>query len=518
MGVLKRLLLASLPSLLVLLAVVDPASAGDGGPPSLSSPFSAGQVWRVTCGYALPDDAPPDVCGHAGEPWNAYALDFQHAEGGEAATGQPIVAAADGRVERAGWKPDLGWHVILDHGGGYTTVYAHMEEPPVVRTGAQVAAGDTLGHVGCTGTCTGAHIHFALWKDYVSVLPEPLCGERDLHYGELIMGCAPGTAAPPEPKQPDKPKPEPKTFPPLPRLATQRQGQIIYAGPDEWWHRGETKPLWALAYPLTGDFNGDGRTDLAIAADQARANALSADESGDRLLHLASGDFDGSGEAGLALVERRGVGEMGVAVLPARTVGDDALDDWWQDGGYWPGRIFQVLAGDFTGDGRADMALLYGEGECKSRIDVLASTGREFKPTGTWWRSSKLCAEAVDHAALGDFDGDGRSDDIALASETDGEWRLDVLQAKGKGFMLAAAPWWAGKLEGPEERLATVLPIDFNADGRTDLVALYDEGDCSARVRLFRSAGDAFQPARWWARGAYCLSGPADPPTDSSLD
>lgn len=73
----------------------------------------------------------------------------------------PIRATCDGNVEFAG--PDLqhgyGNHVILDHGGGYETLYAHMS---VIHTvvGKTVRQGDLIGEVGATGYAFGPHLHF----------------------------------------------------------------------------------------------------------------------------------------------------------------------------------------------------------------------------------------------------------------------------------------------------------------------------------------------------------------------
>src|SRR5262249_17487075 len=51
--------------------------------------------------------------------------------------------------------------VVLDLGGGFTTVYAHLERP-VARVGTIVSRGDTIGIAGCTGWCDGTHLHFEL--------------------------------------------------------------------------------------------------------------------------------------------------------------------------------------------------------------------------------------------------------------------------------------------------------------------------------------------------------------------
>lgn len=77
--------------------------------------------------------------------------------------GKPTVAANKGRVFLAnyGWNGGYGNYIIIDHGGGYTTRYAHLSSISV-SVGQQVAKGQTIGTVGTTGNSTGNHLHFEI--------------------------------------------------------------------------------------------------------------------------------------------------------------------------------------------------------------------------------------------------------------------------------------------------------------------------------------------------------------------
>lgn len=74
-------------------------------------------------------------------------------------TGQPIVAAKSGNIIYASTSMSgYGNAMIIDHGGGISTLYAHMSE--YETTGGFVDQGKIVGYVGCTGSCTGDHLHF----------------------------------------------------------------------------------------------------------------------------------------------------------------------------------------------------------------------------------------------------------------------------------------------------------------------------------------------------------------------
>jgi murein DD-endopeptidase MepM/ murein hydrolase activator NlpD len=91
-------------------------------------------------------------------------LNYIHAHQGvdyAAATGTSIKAAGDGRVSFVGNKGGYGKVVILEHGGGISTLYAHMSEfARGVRPGQRVIQGQNIGYVGSTGDTTGPHLHY----------------------------------------------------------------------------------------------------------------------------------------------------------------------------------------------------------------------------------------------------------------------------------------------------------------------------------------------------------------------
>ncbi len=125
------------------------SSSGD------SSPSASGLVWPVSG---------PVVSGY-GWRWGRMHEGIDIAAG----YGTPIRAAAAGTVIYAGWMGGYGNLIIIDHGGGLATAYAHQSSFAV--GGGSVSQGQTIGYVGCTGHCFGPHVHFEVRSNGAAVDP-----------------------------------------------------------------------------------------------------------------------------------------------------------------------------------------------------------------------------------------------------------------------------------------------------------------------------------------------------------
>jgi murein DD-endopeptidase MepM/ murein hydrolase activator NlpD len=109
-----------------------------------SSPSASGLVWPVSGPVVSP----------FGMRWGRLHAGIDIAAG----YGTPIHASASGTVIFAGWMGGYGNFVIVDHGGGLSTAYAHQSS--VAVGGGSVSQGQVIGYVGCTGHCFGPHLHF----------------------------------------------------------------------------------------------------------------------------------------------------------------------------------------------------------------------------------------------------------------------------------------------------------------------------------------------------------------------
>lgn len=122
-------------------------------------PVSNKDLTRMASGFGMRIDP------HYKTPAFHEGMDFT------ASVGTPIYATGNGIVERADAKSKgYGNHVRIDHGFGYTTLYAHMSEMKV-RPGQRVSRGEVIGYVGNTGKSSGPHLHYEVHKNGQPVNP-----------------------------------------------------------------------------------------------------------------------------------------------------------------------------------------------------------------------------------------------------------------------------------------------------------------------------------------------------------
>lgn len=99
-----------------------------------------------------------------GTPAMHAGIDFR------APSGLSVAATAAGTVVKAGWNGGYGQMVEIDHGGGFSTRYAHLSRIDVAE-GERIQAGQTVGQVGSTGRSTGPHLHYEVRQNGAAVDP-----------------------------------------------------------------------------------------------------------------------------------------------------------------------------------------------------------------------------------------------------------------------------------------------------------------------------------------------------------
>lgn len=181
--------------------------------PVLTLPFSNGETWKVLQGYN---------CGSHGD--NEDSLDLVRVGG--ATRGAPVTAAAPGRVTYTGGSTSI---VIIDHGGGYSTMYVHLNSRSVGR-GQNVERGQVIGTAGSVGAgASSPHLHFELFVgrngadrarntvplSFAEGYDLPNNGRCNQHGGLLLTKDGVPTAVPPaaEPPAAEPPAAEPPATP-----------------------------------------------------------------------------------------------------------------------------------------------------------------------------------------------------------------------------------------------------------------------------------------------------------------
>jgi murein DD-endopeptidase MepM/ murein hydrolase activator NlpD len=159
--------------------------------PNVAGDFVFGHPAKATVSDPTVTDVTPEVSSNYGERTDPLNGSHRFHTGIDVAAqeGSAILAAASGRVVRAGRRGGYGNAVEIDNGKGISTLYGHASAL-AVKEGDKVQAGQPIAFVGHTGRATGSHLHFEVRKDGKPTDPQPTLntwGER----ADVLIGRKP---------------------------------------------------------------------------------------------------------------------------------------------------------------------------------------------------------------------------------------------------------------------------------------------------------------------------------------
>ncbi|MDF5707130.1 MAG: S8 family serine peptidase [Nostoc sp. S4] len=259
---------------------------------------------------------------------------------------------------------------------------------------------------------------------------------------------------------------------------------------------------------LAGDFNGDGRDDIAKVFNDAGRGSIDvylSNGSGFTIERWATkqggfwdnqkwvvGDFNGDGRDDLAKVFN-GANQANIDVHLSN--GSSFTNGRWAtaQGGFTNEQKWVV--GDFNGDGRDDLANVFNDTN-QASIDVHLSSGSSF--TNTRWATAQGGFANEQKWLAGDFNGDGR-DDLANVFNDANQASIDVHLSSGSSFTNGRWATAQGEFANEQKWLAG----DFNDDGRDDLVNVFNDAN-QASIDVHLSNGSSFTNGRWaTAQGGF---------------
>jgi hypothetical protein len=425
------------------------------------------------------------------------AIDFNIA--GAEDLGTPALASAAGTVvDVVSGTTGYGNHVRVDHGGGWTSLVAHLSAFSVTR-GQFVTAGTELGKVGSTGNSSGPHLHYEQEADGVNqpivIDGVPLRYSATTSYhtsGNCGGGASTLFGGSPTDFNGDG-RDDVVTF-------NQGTAGDVYVALSNGAGFAGTSVKWQEFFspagetPLTGDFNGDGKDDIVTfthgATNDVFVGLSTGSSFGSAKWHdffalggeiPAVGDVNGDGRDDIVTFTRGSLADVYVALSTGSSFGASAKwHDFFAAGGEFPS------VGDFNGDGRADIAT-FTRGDLAD-VYVALSNGSGFVGTTVKWHDA--FAFGAEQPRIGDFDGDGRDDIATFTNNAAAD--VFVALSNGAGFTGTTVKWhdFFG--------LAGEFPYvgDFDGDGVTDVVT-FTHGTL-ADVYVALSNRSSFGPGVKW--------------------
>ncbi|MFJ8646224.1 FG-GAP-like repeat-containing protein [Streptomyces sp. NPDC093546] len=298
-----------------------------------------------------------------------------------------------------------------------------------------------------------------------------------------------------------------------------------FGPPKEAWTSAKGGFDYARSKWVSGDFNADGHADVAAFYGYADGSVATwsflgeSDGTFKRTLkstanpsswswgasQVRGGDFNGDKRDDLAILYDYGSGTSGLHTLVAKADGtfNAPLASWKSGAGGWDATKAEMLAGDFDGDGRAELVGLYQyENGAAALWRFNTSSTGSFTSGGRAWASGAETWNAPERLTSGDFNGDKRTDIAALYGNLV-SLQLETFTASPEGGFSPPRVNWKASLWSERWKLGfagDVISGDFNADGVEDAAMMFSEIGGASRAYTFigKSDGDFDSPQPSW--------------------
>jgi surface antigen len=270
---------------------------------------------------------------------------------------------------------------------------------------------------------------------------------------------------------------------------------------------------------LQGDFTGDGKADIVAVTPRSYNNPsginlsmLSSNGSSISNIGLwyyntgvdivtsryVTGDFTGDGKADIAIITPRGGGGINVTVLVSTGSGFTS-SLWFYDTGVDPTST-RYVAGDFTGDGKADIVAITARSSSTPtgvNLSVLQSSGSAFSNIGAWFSDNGVDINTARWVA-GDFDNDGKTDVAAITPRGGGGINISMLSNTGSAFTNVGLWFYDNGVNYVNTRY---VAGDFNGDGKPDIATITARGTSTpsgVNISVLQDTGTAFSNSGLW--------------------
>jgi len=273
-----------------------------------------------------------------------------------------------------------------------------------------------------------------------------------------------------------------------------------------WWDSGPGNWGWAGSKTVIGDFNGDGHSDVAILYGYkgSRSKLWVFTSNGTSFNNpalwwdsgpghwdwagskLTAGDFNGDNKDDIGILYGYATQrDVKAFVLPSNGNKFSGANEWWHAGrGNWDWSGSKLTAGDFNGDNKDDIGILYGYAAQRDvKAFVLPSNGNKFSGANEWWHAGRGNWDwAGSKLAAGNFNGDNK-DDLAIFYGYAAQRDAKVFILPSSGTKLAGVDeWWHAGTGNWDWSSSKLMTGDIDGSSQDEFIVLYNYGNNLSRL------------------------------------